>query len=78
VQALSRVPPRMRHAAPQVQASSGARLVVNAPHIDSPRQCTKAGVECSFYDHGRAELLPRRCAVRPPALLYRGTVVPHR
>ncbi|EUC36357.1 hypothetical protein COCCADRAFT_88441 [Bipolaris zeicola 26-R-13] len=23
------------------------------------RQCTKAGVECMFYDHGRNELLPR-------------------
>ncbi|KAL5387383.1 hypothetical protein DPSP01_003604 [Paraphaeosphaeria sporulosa] len=23
------------------------------------RQCTKAGVECSFYDHGKDELLPR-------------------
>ncbi|KAF1972810.1 hypothetical protein BU23DRAFT_466577, partial [Bimuria novae-zelandiae CBS 107.79] len=23
------------------------------------RQCTKAGVECSFYDHGKQELLPR-------------------
>jgi hypothetical protein len=27
---------------------------------DSYRQCTKAGVDCVFYDHGRKELLPRR------------------
>ena len=26
------------------------------------RQCTKAGVECMFFDHGRDQLLPRRCA----------------
>jgi hypothetical protein len=36
-----------------VCATMGVRLTED-------RQCTKAGVECMFYDHGRNELLPRR------------------
>ena len=28
--------------------------------LTANRQCTKAGVECMFYDHGRNQLLPRR------------------
>ncbi|KAH7067781.1 hypothetical protein FB567DRAFT_457924 [Paraphoma chrysanthemicola] len=27
--------------------------------LTSTRQCTKAGVECMFFDHGRKEMLPR-------------------
>lgn len=29
------------------------------------RQCTKAGVECMFYDHGRNDFLRRRYGVHP-------------
>lgn len=37
-------------------------------HVDHRRQCTKAGVDCMFWDHGRNEYLPRRYGL--PSAFY--------
>lgn len=36
------------------------------PLIPIHRQCTKAGVECKYRDHGRDDFVSRRCAIHPP------------
>jgi hypothetical protein len=46
------------HCSPSAGKLRSSVWFVPLTHVD--RQCTKAGVECIFYDHGRNEFLPRR------------------
>ncbi|KAH7408572.1 hypothetical protein DE146DRAFT_629471 [Phaeosphaeria sp. MPI-PUGE-AT-0046c] len=61
---IQRLPPRLRYAAAQVPVRpvfvspalcTGALCSLTRAHS----QCTKAGADCIFYDHGRNEFLPR-------------------
>ncbi|EFQ85078.1 hypothetical protein PTT_20076 [Pyrenophora teres f. teres 0-1] len=60
MQKVPRVSPRMRYSAAEMQVHYLHSLVPPwRAWANGDRQCTKAGVECMFYDHGRNQLLPR-------------------
>ena len=67
MQKVPRVSPRMRYSAAEMQVHCSLVPPWGA-WANGDRQCTKAGVECMFYDHGRNQLLPRRYVICRPAL----------
>jgi hypothetical protein len=49
------------HCSPSAGKPQRPRVFVLGVHLtDRDSQCTKAGKECVFFDHGRNEFLPRR------------------
>ncbi|PZD29195.1 hypothetical protein A1F96_05298 [Pyrenophora tritici-repentis] len=58
MQKVPRVSPRMRYSAAEMQVHCSL-VPPWRKRANGHRQCTKAGVECMFYDHGRNQLLPR-------------------